>query len=144
MNSSQQDISQRFASIDAQLGSIKTQLAALEAKRDSAPPRQQVSTVSHSTPRPHVTSNHRARPQHEKKQLASASPEPQPAQPARVSTAYKAMAVVGDRAWVRASDGSEDSVTNGDSLPVARPRVRSIDQSNGIVITSSDERIETH
>lgn len=53
---------------------------------------------------------------------------------------YKAMAVVGERAWVRMSDGTEDSATTGDALP--RPRVQSVSHDMGIIITSTDERID--
>ncbi|MDB6010857.1 MAG: Type secretion protein DotF [Gammaproteobacteria bacterium] len=53
---------------------------------------------------------------------------------------YKAMAVVGERAWVRMPDGTEDSATTGEAL--ARPRVRSVSHDTGIIITSTDERID--
>ena len=53
---------------------------------------------------------------------------------------YKTMAIVSDRAWVRMPDGTEDSATTGDALP--RPRVRSVTQDTGVVITSTDERID--
>lgn len=54
---------------------------------------------------------------------------------------YKTMAVVGDRAWVRMPDGTEESATKGDALP--RPRVRSVSHDTGIIITSTDERIDS-
>ncbi len=53
---------------------------------------------------------------------------------------YKAMAVVGGRAWVSAPDGYEDSVVVGEAIP--RARVRSMSKDTGMVITTNDQRID--
>lgn len=55
---------------------------------------------------------------------------------------YKAMAVVGGRAWVAAPGGNEDSLIKGDELP--QIRVHSTNVTTGVVMTTSDQRIESH
>jgi TolA-binding protein len=53
---------------------------------------------------------------------------------------HKAMAVVNNRAWIVVPDGKEESVTKGEVIP--RARVRSMNPETGVVITSSDQRID--
>jgi hypothetical protein len=53
---------------------------------------------------------------------------------------YKSMAVVSNRAWIATPDGNEASVIAGDAIPNAR--VRSINADSGVVITTTDQRIE--
>lgn len=53
---------------------------------------------------------------------------------------YKAMAVVGGRAWVSAPDGSEESVLVGEAIP--HTRVRAVSKDTGMVITTNDQRID--
>lgn len=53
---------------------------------------------------------------------------------------YKSLAVVGNRAWVATPDGVEDSVTKGDVVP--KMRVRTMNVETGVVVTSTDHRID--
>lgn len=128
----QQDMPRRLASIDSQLASIQSRLAAVEAKREPA----QVSTSSG-----HTTSTRAARRvNHAQSSSKAAAASKRTSEPRRLSPQpqeVKALAVVGNRAWVRGADGAEDSVTAGDPLPTPRPRVHSVDATNGVVIMSA-------
>ncbi|MEM8515162.1 hypothetical protein RCH14_004522 [Massilia sp. MP_M2] len=129
---SQQDMPRRLASIDSQLASIQSRLAAVEAKRESA----QTSPSSGHTKPPRAA----RRVSHAQSSSKAAEASKRTSEPRRLSPQpqeVKALAVVGNRAWVRGADGAEDSVTAGDPLPIARPRVHSVDAANGVVIMSS-------
>lgn len=129
--SSQQDIAQRLVSIDSQLASIQTRLATVEGKRQAGSGAANGSpVVSRAKPVRRVQTSYKP-----------SKPSIQPGEemrPASKSSEVKALAVVGNRAWVRGADGLEESITTGDTMPVPRPRVRSMDASTGVVIMSSD------
>jgi len=65
---------------------------------------------------------------------AASTPEPTP------MAGYKTLAVVSGRAYVRAPDGSEFSVAKGETIPVIK--AKSVVTDTGMVITTSDQRIE--
>lgn len=120
----QQDVALRLASIDSKLESIQSRLAAVEGKCGSS----MTAKDQRSPATPQRTAKRVPREQHSNKVAAA---------PRQTSSEVKALAVVGNRAWVRGTDGAEDSVTTGDTLPAVRPRVHSVDASNGVVIMSS-------
>lgn len=62
--------------------------------------------------------------------------------PKKELTGYKFMAIVGNRAWIKTPTGTEDTVISGDTMPMSKARVRSVDTTTGVVITTSDERID--
>jgi hypothetical protein len=128
-----QDMGQRLASIDSQLASIQSRLAAVEGKRSASGNANTGTPSSASLPTRPAKRVRRAQP-------SKAVDFAQVNEPrgAAKSSEVKALAVVGNRAWVRGSDGLEESVTTGDAMPMPRPRVRSVDASNGVVIMSSD------
>ena len=117
------------AKVDDELADHETRISALEAQRANARP--------NGTARPHHTS-----PSQRDQHLLSREAQEalmHPPQPNRVATDYRTLAVVGDRAWVAAPDGTTESVVVGDELP--RPRVKAIRADTGAVITSSDTTV---
>lgn len=124
------DVKPHLSSLDASVGELNVRVAALENRQLAA-----AAAPRAATPRPVA---HRMR---------SAAVQQRPAvAPAVVPTTplpgYKALAVVGNRAWVSMPDGAEDSVSAGE--PVPRARVRSLDKDTGMVITTSDQHIDPH
>jgi len=116
------DLGQRLANIDHSLSSLDARVTALEGK----------GAGTNSTARKSGT--HRTT-HAKKKKLAEDKEKPLTDMPG-----YKSMAVVNNRAWVTAPDGNEDSVTKGELLP--RARVRSMNIETGVVVTTTDQRID--
>lgn len=119
------DVKPHLSSLDASVGELNVRVAALENRQlAAAAPRA-------AAPRP-------AAPR-----VRSAAVQQKPAAaPTTPLPGYKALAVVGNRAWVSMPDGAEDSVSAGE--PVPRARVRSLDKDTGMVITTSDQHIDPH
>jgi hypothetical protein len=114
------DVTPRLSTLDGRLDALTVRVGALEAAETAA---LQRSRTTRAAPLRNAPSARSVRP----KALTTLD-------------GYKTMAIVSDRAWVRMPDGTEDSATTGDALP--RPRVRSVTQDTGVVITSTDERID--
>jgi hypothetical protein len=127
------DVMQKLSNIDNKLAELTSRIAVLEAKK---------------TPATEAAPHHAGASATHRKTARRTPAKPQPVEVADNTSekqspalaGYKTMAVVGNRAWIRTSEGVEDSVTVGDPLP--RPRVRSIDRDKGVVIMSSDERVD--
>lgn len=120
------DVGQRLANIDASLSSLDARVSALEGNKRATDTAKAPGRKSNSQRTAHVAIKKPASEDKEK----SLSEMP----------GYKSMAVVSNRAWVSAPDGTEDSVTKGEPIP--RARVRSMNTENGVVITTTDQRIE--
>jgi DNA polymerase-3 subunit gamma/tau len=120
------DLGQQLASIDSKLNQFNARLSALEAGKGGG-----------ATAKPHAR---RATPARVQKAAPKEEIVEMP-KPIKDAAGYKAMAVVGNRAWVATADGSEESLTAGEAIPAPRPRVRSVDPNTGVVIMTSDERI---
>ena len=118
------DLGQRLTNIDGSLSNLDARVSALEGKRAG-------------------TSNTARKPStHRTTQAAAKKPAPVEDKEKSLSElpGYKSMAVVSNRAWVAAPDGNEDSVTKGELVP--RVRVRSMNVDTGVVVTTSDQRID--
>lgn len=118
------DLGQRLTNIDNSLTNLDARVTALEGKRAGT------STTARK-PSTHRTTQAAAKkpaPVEDKEKSLSDMP------------GYKSMAVVSNRAWVAAPDGNEDSVTKGELLP--RARVRSMNVETGVVVTTTDQRID--
>lgn len=117
---------------------IDARVAALESKLESkcAPASSAHGSGGHkSGSQQHATSTaSKAKPKKPVEETASADTTQLPG--------YKSMAVVSNRAWIAAPDGNEDSLVKGEQIPAPRPRIRSMNVDSGIVITTSDQRIE--
>lgn len=116
------DLGQRLTNIDNSLSNLDARVTALEGKRAGT-------SATARKPTTHRTTQAAAKkPAEDKEKSLSDMP------------GYKSMAVVSNRAWVAAPDGNEDSVTKGELLP--RARVRSMNVETGIVVTTTDQRID--
>ncbi len=116
------DLGQRLTNIDNSLSSLDARVTALEGKRAGT------SSTARKTSTPRTTQAAAKKPAEDKEKSLSDMP------------GYKSMAVVSNRAWVAAPDGNEDSVTKGELLP--RARVRSMNVETGVVVTTTDQRID--
>lgn len=116
------DPGQRLTNIDNSLTNLDARVTALEGKRAGT----NITTRKASTHR--TTQAAAKKPVEDKEKSLSDMP------------GYKSMAVVSNRAWVAAPDGNEDSVTKGELLP--RARVRSMNVETGVVVTTTDQRID--
>lgn len=123
------DIGQRLASIDSKQENIINRVAAIEGalatKATACPPESKPAKVTATK-----TIKRKKAPSEEEKTAALPAMD-----------GYKSMAVVGKRSWIAAPDGTEDSGLKGDPIPVPAPRIRVV-RDDGIVITSSDQRID--
>lgn len=116
------DLGQRLTNIDNSLSSLDARVTALEGKRAGT-------SSTARKPSTHRTTQAAAKkPAEDKEKSLSDMP------------GYKSMAVVSNRAWVAAPDGNEDSVTKGELVP--RARVRSMNVETGVVVTTTDQRID--
>lgn len=131
MSTSTGDLGQQLASIDSKLVQFNARLSALEAGKGTV-------GASAAAVRTH---SHRVAPVRTKRVEVKAEEIVEMPKPIKDATGYKSMAVVGNRAWVAGMDGNEESVTAGEAIPSPRPRVRSVDPNTGVVIMTSDERI---
>ena len=116
------DLGQRLTNIDNSLSNLDARVTALEGKRAGT------STTARKPTTHRTTQAAAKKPAEDKEKSLSDMP------------GYKSMAVVSNRAWVAAPDGNEDSVTKGELLP--RARVRSMNVETGIVVTTTDQRID--
>lgn len=117
----------KLNSLDASVSELNIRVSALENRQLAA------ATAVATAPRAAhaIPVRRKAAPLTERTQIVPTTPMP----------GYKSLAVIGNRAWVRGADGTEDSVAAGDVVP--RARVRTMDNETGVVITTTDERIET-
>ena len=132
------DTAARLATMESKLNQIAARLDAYESK-----PQKKVAQTAKGGGREKAAGTSRTARVAAPTQPAQAQIVDSPAakQP-RELTGYKSMAVVGNRAWIQLPDGAEQSVAAGDAVPAPRARIRAVDSANGVVITSSDERIE--
>ena len=132
------DTAARLAMMESKLNQIVARLDAYESK-----PQKKVAQAAKGGGREKAAGTARTARVAAQTQPAQAQIVDSPAakQP-RELAGYKSMAVVGNRAWIQLPDGAEQSVATGDAVPAPRPRIRAVDSANGVVITSSDERIE--
>lgn len=125
------DLGQHLSSIDTTLEQLDARLAALESKR--SPGMGRIGTGNGAT-------------QKSGQQATAGKSKSTKAVEETAGTTelpgYKSMAVVANRAWVAAPDGNEDSMVKGEPIPAPRPRVRSMNVDSGVVITTTDQRIE--
>lgn len=116
------DLGQRLTNIDNSLSSLDARVTALEGKRAGT------SSTARKASTHRTTQAAAKKPAEDKEKSLSDMP------------GYKSMAVVSNRAWVAAPDGNEDSVTKGELVP--RARVRSMNVETGVVVTTTDQRID--
>jgi|GEM_PF-1803037 len=138
----QGDVGQQLASIDTKLTQFNARITALEAGHVATGANLGSGTAKTGAA-PHAR-GHAVPTHHASKPRAQPVPDDENEPVMREATGYKSMAVVGNRAWVDTPDGREVNVAPGEQIPQPRPRVRSVDPNTGIVIMSSDERIESH
>ena len=116
---------QHLNRLDGEVSDHETRIAALEAQRTPPARNSRTGAARHTQSRDgHLLSRDAAQ------ELLH------PTQPTKVATDYHTLAIVGERAWVSAHDGTTESVVVGDELP--RARVKAVQAASGAVITSSD------
>jgi hypothetical protein len=116
---------QHFRQLDGEISDHESRITALEAQR--AAPVKTARAGAGQRPRSHE--GHLLSVDATQELLRQA-------RPTKVATDYHTLAVVGERAWVSAQDGTTESVVVGDELP--RVRIKAVQAASGAVITSSD------
>jgi hypothetical protein len=121
------DVSQHLANIDTSVSGLDSRVSALESGRG---------VTSATGAGRKVATHHKAK---NATRAPAALQTTASVKPAEDLSGYKTMAVVSHRAWIKAPDGTEDSVVQGDALP--RAKVKSVNVDTGVVITTTDQRI---